>query len=81
MTPQPIEAHRGFNILLGINETPTEWICDVAFERADGDVSKPLPAGYSKTVLKVDAGAMNFGGAVIDGAKSLIDDWYERGNG
>jgi hypothetical protein len=76
-----IETYRGFHICMNIAETPVKWSCDVWFEREDGDSAKGAPAKFSETAHKIEAGALNIAVPMVNRAESLINQWYERGNG
>ncbi|TDN70235.1 hypothetical protein B0G77_3695 [Paraburkholderia sp. BL10I2N1] len=75
-----VETYHGFLILMELSEASSSWTCIVAFERLDGDLTKPTPIGFDKTVRKSDDSALNLSMDMLAKAEERINYWYKNGN-
>jgi hypothetical protein len=81
MVSHEIETYGGFNVRMTLEETPTHWVCKIAFGKRDEKRHKAVPPEYEEYAEKSKMGALRFSIAMQSKARTLIDDWLAQREG
>jgi hypothetical protein len=70
-----IETYREFRVRMTMDETRTQWMCEITFERLYETPHADVPPRIEKNANKSEVGALNFSMAMQHKARVLIDEW------